>query len=202
MQQKSNQHGSGAIELLLLVAVMLLIAGTGAFLYSRHSHKATVQRAKAATVQPSGTSTTPNGVPPSGSTGSGTATELTFQLAALGISLKLPNEIKDLTYHYTTVNNVLRMTFSTTTLTKAVPACAADQNNGAFDIITRGDGPYPGPANPSSGGLLKQFPSYYVAYTLPNAPCAKGLSTENQALLDNQAQAFYTALTSLKTTQN
>ncbi len=196
MKQKLNQRGFGGLEALIIIAILLLIGGIGAYLYGQRPHKAaTVKTTTSSPATATGTSTTPGGVPASGGTaGSVQATEITSKLAALGISIKLPDSLNDLTYNLSMSGSVYKMNFSTSQLTAAVPACAANQGNGAFDTIIRGPGTYPGPANPSSGGLIKQYPSYYIAYVLPNAPCAKGLSPDNQKLLDDQAQAFYTAI--------
>ncbi len=107
--------------------------------------------------------------------------------------------MKDLTYHMASdSNNVTVVNFSTQTITSAVPACAASNGSGAFDSIERGDGQYPGPTNVSSGGILKQYATYYIAYILPQGPCAKNLSPQNQSLLDAQAQEFYTALSTVQ----
>jgi hypothetical protein len=208
MKSKFNQDGFGGLEIMLVLAVLLLVAGIGSYLYTKH-HRLAVNTLKVATSPTSaapGTavagSTSPGGIPASAGQKAGTPSPTTttvIKISTEGFQITVPDSLKDLTYHITAgANDTDTITFSTAKLTAAVPACAADQKNGAFDIITRGQGAYPTPANPSSGALLKQYPGVYIAYTLPNAPCAKGLSTENQALLDDQAQAFYGALSTVQ----
>lgn len=206
MKLHFSEDGFGGIELLLVLATVLLLAGIGSYLYSKH-HASTAITKKDAVAHPTntGVSTTPNGVPVAGNTPtpSTSAGQTIVKISEAGMQIAVPSSLKDLTYHVVSNSGgAITLAFSTKTLTTAIPDCSADKGNGAFDTITRGDGTYPVPANPSSGGLLKQYSNYYLAYTLPNAPCAKGLSVANQNLLDDQAQDFYSVLASVQAAHN
>jgi hypothetical protein len=203
-------QGLAGLELLLVLAALLLVAGSGLIIYHQQQPMPTAKQAASHTSTTTGISTSPGGIPGGASQASGSSSssapatstpslsgQIVFKIPAAGLQLSLPNSLSDLTYHLTS-GNPLRLSFSTKSLSAAVPSCAADQNIGAFDIILRGNGNYQPPANASSGGLLKQYGSYYFAYLLPTGPCAKGLSSANQKLLDDQAQAFYNALPSAK----
>lgn len=203
MKQPTAQSGFAGLGLLLGLAVLLVLAGVGVLIYNKNQ----TAQPDTATPQPQATtptetSTSPNGIPggitnppPSPSA----SNDNSIVIGKVGMKISVPNSLKDLTYATrTTANNSTIITFSTTTLTKAIPSCAAGDGEGAFTILVRGAGNYPGPANPSSGGLLKQYSGYYFAYNLPTSPCATGLSVEQQNLLNNLAQDFYNSLGSVQ----
>lgn len=202
MKRRNLTHGFAGLELLLVFAVVLLIAGLGAFLYGKsHPSKAANSQTKSVNSVNNGTSTTPGGIP----AGAGapvstpTTTLTTVKVPEAGLQISVPTSMQDLTYHVVSqTSTTVTVAFSTKTIEAAVPACKASNGNGAFDTLIRGNGSYNGPSNPSSGGLIKQYSNYYLAYNLPNGPCAKNLSTTNQALLSTQAQDFYSALTTVK----
>ena len=212
MKLHDNQNGFSGLELLLIVAVVLVVAGIGSYVYSKHHGSGGSLFGSNKTATPvvyngSANSSAPNGIPAgaggsAGSSASGSSSssssstnQTVIQVAAAGFQISVPDSIKDLTYHVSTSGTTSTVTFSTSSLTAAIPACSATSSNGAFDTVVRGPGTYQ--ANPS-GGLLKQFNGYYLAYVLPKGPCAKNLSPQNQSLLDAQAQDFYTALSTVQ----
>jgi competence protein ComGC len=153
----------------------------------------TTQSTTTTTTQP--TTTTPTPTPTN-------STTTVINVSAADFSITVPNSIKDLTYHIAADSNgQIIVNFSTQTITDTVPACAANLGTGAFDSIERGNGQYTGPVNASSGALIKQYPTYYIAYILPQGPCATHLSPQNQTLLDSAAQDFYSSLSTVQTTQ-
>ncbi len=195
-----NQQGFGSLGL-LLIGVILLIIGIGVYVFTQRPDSKQTSTASSAASANTGTSTSPGGVPggaDSGSAGGATNTTNIIKITPVGLQLTVPDSLKDLTYALKPVaGGATEVTFSTKTLASRVPSCAADQGSGAFQTVTRGTGSYPGPANPSSGALIKQYGDYYFAYTLPTGPCAKGLSVDNQNLLNSLAQDFSGALPSV-----
>ncbi len=195
-----DQQGFGSLGL-LLIGVILLIAGIGVYVFTQRPASKPATTSSTSAAASTGTSTSPGGIP--GGANGGTATGATsstniIKITSVGMQLTVPDSLKDLTYALKPVaGGATEVTFSTKTLTGRVPSCAADQGSGAFQTVTRGPGSYPGPANPSSGALIKQYSDYYFAYTLPTGPCAKGLSVDNQNLLNNLAQDFSGALPSV-----
>lgn len=199
MKQRLSPNGFAAPVILLALAALLVVGGIGAYLYTNQPAKKTPTTSTADTTLPAAASTSPNGIP-AGATGTPppashpASTDVTITVPGVGFQITVPASLKDLTYH---VNGSMA-TFSTATLTAAIPACSASSGTGAFETISRGNGTYKPPANPADGGLLKQYGDYYLAYTLRTGPCAKGLSVPNQNLLDEQTQAFYGALGTVK----
>ncbi len=197
--KKHNQHGFSGLAVLLLLAVVLTIGGIGNYLYGRNQKKPTTTAVTAPAPGATGQSTSPNGIPggatgsPSGSSNPTASTTTVIKVSEAGFQITVPNSIKDLTYH--AVGGVVN--FSTASITAAIPECAANRGSGAFQTVTRGNGTYQPPSNASNGGLIKQYSGYYLSYTLPTGPCAKGLSVENQNLLNDQAQAFYSSLSTV-----
>lgn len=195
-----NQQGFGSLGL-LLIGVILLIGGIGVYVFTQRPTSQPASTESSTATTSTGTSTSPGGIPggANGGTTTGTAASTNIvKITSVGMQLTVPDSLKDLTYALKPVaGGATEVTFSTKTLAGRVPSCAADQGSGAFQTVTRGPGSYPGPANPSSGALLKQYDSYYFAYTLPTGPCAKGLSVENQNLLNSLAQDFSGALPSV-----
>lgn len=198
MKQRLSPNGFTAPVILLVLAVLLIVGGIGAYLYTNQPGKKTSSKT-ADTTLPASSSTSPNGIP-AGATGTpppathAASTDVTVTVAGAGFQITVPVSLKDLTYRV----NGGSVTFSTATLTAAIPACSATSGTGAFETISKGNGTYKPPANPADGGLLKQYGDYYLAYTLRTGPCAKGLSVTNQNLLDEQTQAFYGALGTVK----
>ena len=199
MKQDIPQAGFTTSVFLVGLVALLAIGGIGSYLYSQRD--TTRKPAAATTVKqatPDGQSTSPGGVPAGASgtpaTTAPSSTDATVTVAGAGFQITVPAVLKDLTYHV----NGGSVTFSTATLAAAIPTCAANSGSGAFETITKGSGTYKPPSNPANGGLLKQYDTYYLAYTLRTGPCAKGLSVANQNLLDDQTQAFYGALASVK----
>jgi hypothetical protein len=204
--KQQNQSGIAAISTLLILASLLILAGASAYVYSKnHDGSLPFMGPESTPVvyENNSNSTSPNGIP-GGVTSAPQATPpnssntTVVKIPDAGIQITVPNSLKDLTYHTVkAADGTITATFSTKTLATAVPSCAANQNNGAFDAIVRGNGQYPGPA-PRSGGLIKQYGSFYIAYLLPTGPCAKGMTPANQNLVDSQSQEFYTALSTVQ----
>ena len=198
MKFKHSQKGFAGMTVLLLLAVVLVIAGIGTFVFTKNSKNIAATNAATPLAQTaSGNSTAPGGVPGGANQGPDTAPSAAagtvIKITEAGFQITVPNSLKDLTYH----NNNGVVNFSSASVTSLVPACAANKGTGAFNTITKGAGTYKPPANSADGALLKQYSSYYLAYTLPTGPCAKGLSVEAQNLLSDQAQAFYGSLQSV-----
>ncbi len=198
MKRDFSPHGFAAPVVLLGLVVLFVIGGIGAYLYSQQNHTVKKPTTAVKLATPDGQSTSPGGVPVGANSSPAAAApsngDTTITVSGAGFQITVPASLKDLTYHVNGGN----VTFSTTTLTAAIPACSANSGSGAFETITRGTGTYKPPTNAANGSLLKQYGDYYLAYTLRTGPCAKGLSVANQNLLDDQTQAFYGALSTVR----
>lgn len=198
MKQRLSPNGFLEPGILVALAVVLGVIGIAAYLYAKRPSGAHSGTPQPNTTLPANSATSPNGVPV-GATGplptpSPTSADTTITVTGGGFQITVPASLKDLTYHV----NGDTVSFSSAKLTATVPACAANAGTGAFETITRSAGTYKPPANPADGGLLKQYGDYHLAYRLRSGPCAKGLSEANQILLDDQTQAFYGALGTVK----
>jgi cytoskeletal protein RodZ len=211
-----SYSGFSVVELLIVGLIIVFIGSAFAFSHKVDRQKTASSTSLATTKSSTTTSTTkplsistgpPQGSsPPSAVTSTPSSTTPatsadTISVTPIGITITVPTSLSDLTYKTSTnASGLTTVSFSTTSLTQAVSACSASNGNGAFDTIIRGSGNYPGPEHPSSGALISQQPSYYIAYELPTGPCATNLSSTTQSLLDEQAQDFYSAISTIQVT--
>jgi hypothetical protein len=113
-------------------------------------------------------------------------TSSTIKFTTLGISISLPSALKDLVFTDNaspaklTVNGAsvtpISVNLSSASLTNLDSACSTA--NAALGVLSKTTGTYP--ATPttanSSGTLIKQYSTYYIAYTSP-AACSKTTTT-------------------------
>jgi hypothetical protein len=118
----------------------------------------------------------------------------TVSVPTLGFSLSVPSSLKDLTLSPNTNPTKLtvggasvtptEVNLSSTSLAALDSACSAA--NGALGILSKTTGQYPtAPTSTnSSGTLVEQFPTYYLAYSAPTA-CSKtaSVNTEQSSLV-------------------
>ena len=217
---EKDSPGSGIVEAMLFVLVIAFFCFAGWITYkSSNLHKApkvsdviqsssnkptstgtSTSSQSSTTTKPPATTTTTT-TPPAVTTPVSKPNANVVVITGMGIEITVPDTLKGLTYSISpAAGNIDVISFSTQSLSAEVPSCAATVNNGAFDTIDRGNGSYPGAG--SNGGLIKQYqnPTYYLAYVLPSGPCAKGLTPSEQSLLDQQAQDFYTSLSTVQAT--
>ena len=113
--------------------------------------------------------------------------------------MPVPNSIKDLTCTIKSSKTtdgkvILTANLSTTSLTALDAACA----NGRLGAITRVEGQYPQASKTVAnevGTLAKQFQSYYVGYSIPQAYCSK--NQDAIQLFRDQYTALATKLDSI-----
>jgi hypothetical protein len=112
----------------------------------------------------------------------------TVSVPTLGFSISVPSSLKDLTVAANTdptkltVNGVsvtpTEVNLSSTSLAALDPACSTA--SGALGILSKTTGQYPTTptSTNSSGTLIEQFTTYYLAYSAPSATgCSKTAST-------------------------
>ncbi len=206
---KRNNHKSVFVEVLVLIVVIVFCALTVIYIVRandlRINTSSTVSKTKTISKTSIPNDTPPQGEPPvniSSSTSTNKQTtqqsnETTIDIKPVGISITLPSSMSDLTYNATSSDGSVTVNFSTATITNEISSCSAASGQGAFDRIIRADGQYPSSSNPNEG-LIKQEPTYYIAYLLPNGPCANNLSPDLESLLDQDSQSFYSALSTIQ----
>jgi hypothetical protein len=205
-----NNRRHVLLEVLVLIVVIAFCGLTVMYIKRandiRINSSPTVSTTKTAPKAVVPNDTPPQGKPPvsistSISTGNQTSTQsnqTTIDIKPLGISITLPSSMSDLTYSSSTSSNgEVTVNFSTATITDEVSTCSASSGQGAFDSITKADGQYPSSAS-SNEGLIKQEPTYYIAYILPSGPCAHNLNPDVESLLDQDAGYFYSALSTIQ----
>ncbi len=116
----------------------------------------------------------------------------------LGISITVPDSIKDLTYSYTSsgtgVNKIESVSFSTKALTDQYNAnneCTSYGIAPPLGEISKRLGKYS--ANLYSSELVKQFADYYITYSSPQAACASAQTT-----VPTELGIFKTSLSTVK----
>jgi hypothetical protein len=197
---RSNETGFSAIELVLIIVIVVLIGISGWLVYKNHHKNAaatisTTSTSKAAT----STSTTPK------STSTSTTKPVTttvFQIPELGIEITVPNSIKDIVYKVdpagtlSTGQQTQSVTLSTQTLTNLDSDCSVNGSAPPLGTIYKTTGQYPSnpdvDLNNSSGGLVKQFSTYYIGWSNPQGICGTSASTQSDASADTNL--FSTAL--------
>ena len=205
-----NNPRSVFIEVLVLIVAIVFCVLTVVYIIRandlRINSSPTVSKTKTIPRSSIPNDTPPQGKPPvniSTSTSTGNQTtqqsnETTINIKPLGVSITLPSSMSDLTYSSATSSaGAVTVNFSTATITNETPSCSASSGQGAFDSIIRADGQYPSSSSPNEG-LIKQEPTYYIAYLLPNGPCANNLSPDVESLLDQDSQYFYSALSTIQ----
>lgn len=205
---EKDYRGFSIVEVLIAGLILVFFGFAAMFTYRVEHHKQTNTSSLSSKTTPASTATKASDAPPQDTSPAITTNTTTapsqkpnqnvITISPIGVTITVPDSLKDLTYNATTASNgTTTVSFSTTSLTQAAPSCSATSAQGAFETIIRGRGQYPGPAHPSSGALITQQPTFYVAYELPTGPCGENLSPNVQNLLDQQAQDFDSSLSTI-----
>lgn len=186
---KKSQEGF-TFEYLLIVVVVIVIAAVVVTLGLTHKNK-TVSSNIHTTSTPAKSTTTSSTSP---------INQNIKKIPELSIQITVPDSIKDLVYtSQTTSSNGQSMPvadFSTQNLTAMEPACVSS-NSTALGRLSKTNGQYPADASTANGKLIKQFSTYYISYTAPQASCAVQNNSAEQ-LLESQRKDFQAALNSIQ----
>lgn len=196
-RQGDRQQGFSIVEAVLVVAVLGVIGVAGWFVYQHNRVKITnaatgTQTSKQGTNQQTNTTTTT------------TTNQSVVKIPELGIQITVPDDIKDVTYkigHSGTFKNGqsgVDAFFSTTSLTAIDSKCGTDF--GPLGTLTMGDGQYPSD-DPTAysdygGNLVKQFPTFFISYTGPQAGCSENSIALNA--MNKFKQEFEAALSTIQ----
>lgn len=170
-----DEQGLGVVEMMLVFVITALIVVVGWFLYN-DDHK----KPLSTTLSTSKTSTTPS--------------TSVFKVPQLGVEFTVPIVIKDIVYTVdpsrtlSTGQKVQSVTLSTETLTKLAADCSDTGSAPPLGTISKTTGKYPTKPdidlNNASGALIKQFPTYYIAWNSPQAGCGSTMSVSTKALAE------------------
>lgn len=196
LMKKRNQNGFGLVEALLIIIVVGIVGFGGYYVWhTQHNKNSSTSAVKTSN------STTASNMPGSKE----------FVFKELGVQMTLPNDLKDLNYKAIEGTSVTgkKTTFiylSSTSFAKTISDCysnASTVSTASFGALGKADGQYPANAAPDNvdGGLLKQFPSFYIDGSYPNGvmTCDKtGISetaaiTSAKSLYASFVDAFKTA---------
>jgi len=117
-----------------------------------------------------------------------------ISIRELGLSITVPDSIKDLTYSYSSGGGVESVRFSTKALTDkyaSTKECTSFGSAAPLGSLDKFSGQYK--AGDSVVGLLKQFTTYYISYSSPQATCA-----DTQKTVPTELQVFKDSLTTIK----
>jgi hypothetical protein len=202
MRQRENQSGFSAIEGLLIVLAIAVLAAGGLAVYQHNRVKVTdaAPNSNQTTNQQTTTTTTPN--------------QNVVKIPELGIQITVPDSIKDLTYQVSTVtlrngNKGTLATFSTTSLTAADASC--NPSSIAVGSLEKASGQYPTAsedqyATLDYGQLVKQFPTFYISGGVEHqAGCSTSASagsaaaaTSINSTANGDGSAFEAALSTIQ----
>jgi cytoskeletal protein RodZ len=198
-----NKAGFSTIEALLIIVIIALLAFVGGFVW--HSKQTADKTLTAATSSSSSSSTVKQqakATTPTSPSATQAASTTVFKIPELGIEITVPNAIKDIVYTVnppgtlSTGQQAQSVTLSTQTLTNLDADCSVSGGAPALGTVSKVTGQYP--TNPDvdsnnvSGGLVEQFPSYYIGWNSPQAACGTATTTNSEALADTNL--FSTAL--------
>lgn len=141
--------------------------------------------------------------------GASTQSDGTFKVRELGISLKLPDSLSDVTYSYNgqaasdvASEDTFSASFSTKALTDLDAACSSFSAAPPLGMLSKVSGQYPKTTSDADGAtvppLVKQFDDFYIAYTAPQSTCSDKVDATNVASL---LADFKKAMTSVKETK-
>ncbi len=111
----------------------------------------------------------------------------------LGIKLTVPDSLSDLTYSYTsatvkdgaTSTKIENANLSTKTITDLFQDNVCSSQTAALGVLSRQDGQFKAAY---SATLVKQFPTFYIAYSTPQEYCSqKQVDTRQQTVTQSLA---------------
>jgi hypothetical protein len=174
MKLRKNQTGFSAVELLLVLIFLAIVAFAGYYVY--HTQKTTGKT--------------------SGSSSSQTAkseASSVFKFPEMGVAFTLPDSLKTLTY---TVNTDDGQTTAAINVGgevyKDIQECSTQTTAGSTGVaniaaITKVSGQYPTHPQLGDGELVKQFPQFYIAISGPNGT----ICDSDNASANSQAEAAF-----------
>jgi Tfp pilus assembly protein PilE len=178
----TSNKGFSIVEAIIVIAAIGILGASGWFVYQHNRAKVT-DAAGGTQATNQGTQQTTTTAP--------TANQSVAKIPELGIQITVSNEIKDLTYKVgtTTLGDGRQETyalFSTTSLTATDAKCGTDF--GPLGALSKISGQYPttfSDSNPPMeyGGLVKQFPAFFISTSGPQASCS-----ENSTVLANASK--------------
>jgi CRISPR/Cas system CMR-associated protein Cmr5 small subunit len=187
LDRKIKQRGFGAVQGILFLVVVGVIASVAWLTYSRYQ---TAHQAKSTSNAASLTSAnTPTAKTPMHTQQpAAVANQNVEKIPELGIQITVPDDIMDLKYqvHTGTVANGIQATFaffSTAALANLDAACSP--SSAPLGSLERVNGQYPSNdqlAGAKYGLLVKQFPTFYIAAGLPQAECSTNASVNGAAV--------------------
>jgi hypothetical protein len=171
-----NEQGFSLVEAGVVFVVIVLLATIAGLVTNRQAAKQD-QQLRPNTLQ---LSTIPSTKKPSPTS---TANTTTFELAAIGINITVPNALNDLTYGAPAPRSD-GYGLSTKTLTNLDDNCSAVSDNPPLGYFFKASGQYPANGR-GPGRLVKQFAAFYIAWAAAAAPCS---SNSSVMLLASQQQ--------------
>ncbi len=150
---------SGRILISGLLGVIVFVIGLGGWFALNKSHPAPTQ------------------TPSSNQTATPIPGQVSFKFTELGVQIPVPDSIKDLTYSLksgktTEGKTIQSVNLSTQSLAQLDPNCS----NAGLGTLSKVDGQYPQDSKTianEAGLLSKQFPAFYISYSMPQSYCSK-----------------------------
>lgn len=185
--QPLQKSGKGLTVALVIVIILAIAAVVGTWYYMNNKAK-NDKKAQDAQIQQlqNQLNELKNNNSNSSSNSSQPANTFAVNIPEIGVTLNVPDAIKDLQYKVgsgTITQGNIKVTtveFSTASLTKADPQC-----ENQIGSISKVETKYSANNNYGYGPLIKQYPSYYLTFAGPQATCSN-----NQTVITQQTQAL------------
>ncbi len=179
--------------ILVVLIVVIFVGGIfGVYKYQQNKINSANAKVKTLTVENQAlkNKTMTNGT---SATTTGSTTLTIYNIPELGVSLKLPVVLVDLTF----VENSAKIgvNLSSQTLAAADPACTASATVAPLGTLEKVNGQFPKTAS-STTTLVKQYPTYYIAYTTPASNCST--STQVNALANSLINSLKSSFASIE----
>lgn len=152
IKHKHSQAGFGIVEALCFIAMFSMVGLIGWYVINENQKsQETLDNIGGAEIQTSSSKPAAAG------------DKLVFK--ELGVSIKLSEDLSDLSYSTSTEHKYIYLT--TTQFRSKARACG-HTGNASFAALGKGSGPYPAQPTPNDGNLLKQFDEFYIGLVVPD----------------------------------
>lgn len=164
---RKNQQGFAAIEAVLIVLILVIVAGTGVYVYHAN-HAADNILATASSESAASATETRSSAPTAATTNTGT-----LKIPELGIELiNIPASLNGLKYaisHGTNGDYYVSASFTTTNLLPLNKLCSASE--GPIGALSRVNGIWHQSEDSEGGPLVKQYDGFYLQYSQSQFYC-------------------------------
>lgn len=198
--KRLNQKGFAALEAILIIVALLVVVGTGYYIYSANKKANATYNAAAKSAQSSPSKTKKKNKSPNSS--SSASSQKYLVIKEWGVELPLSNGIEDAYYTYHSDGDYVRL--GTTSLTAMNAMCAPD-NISVSAISRQSAATHDANAKQNDSYVYPIFDTkigdYYYGITQSQAPCGNTASDATSQQQAADIKLFKTAFQNIKAVQ-